>query len=108
MWEGGQGDFPAELKLTLTDISQGMVDDSNDIEKGLQDPKTRSALTERIRAEVMNATLGNDVRYRIVAESDHQIQEGLRLFDRATQLLAQRKGEKGGDTHVAAGSGHQP
>jgi SAM-dependent methyltransferase len=28
MWEGGQGDFPPGLKLTLTDISPGMVDEA--------------------------------------------------------------------------------
>jgi carboxyl-terminal processing protease len=83
-------------------VHEGMVDDPADIEKGLQDARTRAALTERIRAEIFNATLGNDVRYRVVAESDHQIQEGLRLFDRATALLAQRRGSQGVD-HVAAG-----
>src|SRR5262249_5472779 len=38
-------------------VAQGMVDAPADIEKGLKDDKTRSALTERVRAEVMNATL---------------------------------------------------
>ena len=28
MWDGGQGDFPPGLKLTLADISQGMVDEA--------------------------------------------------------------------------------
>ena len=45
-------------------------------------------------AETLNATLGNDARYRALAEEDHQIQEALRQFPRAAEILALRKGER--------------
>jgi ubiquinone/menaquinone biosynthesis C-methylase UbiE len=35
MWDGGQADFPAGLRLTLADISQGMVDEALARVKGL-------------------------------------------------------------------------
>ena len=60
-------------------------------------------MLERLRAEIFNATLGNDVRYRVLAEGDHQIQQALGLFGKASDLLAMRKSTKG-DTHVAAGT----
>ncbi|HEV8630917.1 MAG TPA: S41 family peptidase [Thermoanaerobaculia bacterium] len=83
--------------------AQGMVEDEKDIDKGLADEKTRHAVLSRLRAEIFNATLGNDVRYRVLAEDDNQIQQALGLFGKASDLLALRKGEKG-ETHVAAGS----
>jgi len=43
------------------------------------------------------------VRYRVLAEGDHQIQQALGLFGKASDLLAMRKSGKG-DTHVAAGT----
>ena len=61
-------------------------------------------MTSRIRAEAFNATLGNDARYRALAEKDHQIQEALRMFTRATELLATRRGSgnpKGEPARVA-------
>jgi carboxyl-terminal processing protease len=83
--------------------AQGMVEDEGDLEKGLQDPETRKAVQARLRAEVFNATLGNDVRYRVLAEGDHQIQQALALFGKASDLLAMRKnGKASGDTHVVA------
>ncbi len=84
--------------------AQGMVDDEGDLEKGLEDEATRREVLARLRAEIFNATLGNDVRYRVLAEGDHQIQQALGLFGKASDLLAMRKSGKGGDTHVAAGS----
>ena len=105
-----QHEMLLDAMAQLHAATQGMVDDPADIEKGMQDAKVRSALVERIRAEAMNATLGNDVRYRVVAQDDHQIQEGLRLFDRATQLLARREGMLlGGSTgtNVAAANGQK-
>jgi carboxyl-terminal processing protease len=82
--------------------AQGMAEDEADLDKGFQDPATRKAVLARLRAEIFNATLGNDVRYRVLAEGDHQIQQALGLFGKASDLLALRKSGKG-DTRVAAG-----
>jgi hypothetical protein len=57
----------------------------------------------RIRAEALNATLGNDARYRALAEQDSQIREALRMFDKASELLAMRKGGRD-DQRVAEGA----
>ena len=83
--------------------AQGIAEDEADLEKGLQDAKTRSNVLARLRAEIFNATLGNDIRYKVLAEGDHQIQQALGLFGKASELLAMRKSGKG-DTHVAAGA----
>jgi carboxyl-terminal processing protease len=63
-----------------------------ELDKALQDADTRDQVLARIRGEVFNATLGNDARYRALAEKDTQIQAALQLFPRATELLAMRKG----------------
>jgi carboxyl-terminal processing protease len=86
--------------------TRGMVEDEEDLEKGLQDATIRAAVLARVRAEIFNATLGNDVRYRVLAEGDHQIQQSLALFGKASDLLAMRKGSKG-DTRAAAAGNHR-
>ena len=73
---------------------EGMVDDVAELDAALKDEKTRAQVLARIRAETLNATLGNDARYRALAEEDHQIQEALRQFPRAAEILALRKGER--------------
>ena len=78
--------------------AQGMAEDEADLEKGLQDAVTRREVLARLRAEIFNATLGNDVRYRVLAEGDHQIQQALGLFGKASDLLAMRKGGEKGET----------
>ena len=83
---------------------QGMAD-AAELEAALQDADTREQVTARIRAEVFNATLGNDARYRALAEKDHQIQQALQMFPRATELLAMRRGGgPKGDQRVAEGA----
>jgi carboxyl-terminal processing protease len=83
---------------------EGMIEDETDLENGLQDADTRREVLSRLRAEIFNATLGNDVRYRVLAEGDHQIQQALGLFGKASDLLAMRKNGKG-DSRVVAGAG---
>jgi carboxyl-terminal processing protease len=80
---------------------QGMGEPA-ELETAFADASTREQVLARIRAEVFNATLGNDARYRALAEKDHQIQEALALFTRATELLAMRRGG-GKPPEVAAG-----
>jgi carboxyl-terminal processing protease len=83
---------------------EGFVEDEAELENGWQDPETRREVLARLRAEIFNATLGNDVRYRVLAEGDHQIQQALGLFGKASDLLAMRKNGKG-DSRVVAGAG---
>jgi carboxyl-terminal processing protease len=82
---------------------EGMVDSPGEIDAALQDADTRAQVLARIRAEALNATLGNDARYRALAEQDSQIREALRMFDKASELLAMRKGGRD-DQRVAEGA----
>jgi carboxyl-terminal processing protease len=83
---------PAILQeFTRWVAKQGVVGEPGELEAALQDEATRDQVMARIRAEAFNATLGNDARYRALAENDHQIREALALFDRATELLASRR-----------------
>ncbi len=45
----------------------------------------------QIRAEVMNTVGGQEARHRILAEGDSQLQEALKLFGQAAEMLAQRR-----------------
>lgn len=85
---------------------QGMGE-PGELEAALQDEATRDQVLARIRAEAFNATLGNDARYRALAEKDAQIQEALRMFDRASELLASRRGGGAGGQRVAESAPEQ-
>ena len=45
----------------------------------------------QIRAEVLNTVFGQEARHRAVAQGDKQIAAAMGLFDRAGELLAQRR-----------------
>jgi carboxyl-terminal processing protease len=50
-----------------------------------------SYLSTMIRSEVLHLRYGKEAQQRAIAEGDKVIQEALRLFDRASELLAQRE-----------------
>ena len=45
----------------------------------------------QIRAELMNAIGGQEARHRVLAGGDKQLQEAMKLFERAATMLAQRR-----------------
>jgi carboxyl-terminal processing protease len=45
----------------------------------------------QIRAELLNSVAGQEARHRAISEGDKQLQAALGLFDKASQLLAQRR-----------------
>jgi carboxyl-terminal processing protease len=45
----------------------------------------------QIRAELLNSVAGQEARHRVISEGDKQLQAALGLFDKASQLLAQRR-----------------
>ncbi len=53
--------------------------------------ETATYALRQIRAEVFNATFGQDAWHRVLAAGDPQIQAGLELFDKAAELLKTRK-----------------
>jgi carboxyl-terminal processing protease len=57
----------------------------------LKSPEAREFSTREITAEVLNAAFGQQERHRVLAVGDRQIQEALKLFPKAAELLAQRR-----------------
>ena len=67
------------------------ISTAEEVDEGFEEPETRQDALRRIRAHVFNAQWGQDASHRIRAEGDTQIQRALELFERAEQLLVQRK-----------------
>ncbi|MCB1054244.1 MAG: S41 family peptidase [Acidobacteria bacterium] len=61
------------------------------VDEQLADQETRDYIARQLRAEIFNATFGQDAWHRALAEGDRQIQKGLQLFGRAGDLLASRR-----------------
>jgi len=64
-----------------------------EIEKGLAEPGVRDFSLLEIQAEVMNTVGGQEARHRTLAAADRQLQEALKLFPKAGELLAQRRNQ---------------
>jgi carboxyl-terminal processing protease len=66
---------------------------ADDMAKGMQDKATQDFSLLEIRAEVLNAIQGQEARHRTLAAADQQLQEALKLFPKANDLLAQRRAQ---------------
>ncbi|MBZ0111818.1 MAG: S41 family peptidase [Thermoanaerobaculia bacterium] len=87
-WTPGP-DVLTEFKRWLREEDLG---DEAQIDEAFADQVSREQTLNRIQAEIFNSTFGNDAWYRVIASADNQIQDALDAFDRADQLLAQRRG----------------
>ena len=65
-----------------------------EVDKNLPNKELRDGSILQIRAELANAVAGQEARHRVLTEGDIQLQQALKLFDRAATMLAQRR-EKG-------------
>ena len=65
-----------------------------EVDKNLPVKELRDGSILQIRAELANAVAGQEARHRVLSEGDIQLQQALKLFDRAATMLAQRR-EKG-------------
>ncbi len=63
----------------------------DEVDKNLSQKDIRDYAMLQIRAEVANATSGQEARHRMLASGDKQLQKALGLFDRASTMLAQRR-----------------
>ena len=63
----------------------------DEVDKNLAKQDVRDYSILQIRAELINAIGGQEARHRVLAEGDVQLQEALKLFDRAADMLAQRR-----------------
>lgn len=68
---------------------------------------TKEYALRQIRAEALNAAFGQEARHRVLAQGDPQISAALGLFDRASQMLAQRRAMKEDRAEVNLG-GRRP
>jgi carboxyl-terminal processing protease len=88
---------PDEGKV-LTEFGQWLVKEKlatqDEIDKNLTKQEVRDGSMLQIRAEIANSTAGQEARHRVLSEGDIQLQQALKLFDRAATMLAQRR-EKG-------------
>jgi len=64
---------------------------ADEVAEQLKSPEAREFSLRQIHAEIANAAFGQQERHRVLAGSDRQIQEALKLFPKATTLLAQRR-----------------
>ncbi|HVT16805.1 MAG TPA: S41 family peptidase [Thermoanaerobaculia bacterium] len=62
-----------------------------EVDDALESPETRNYALLEIRAEMLNIAFGQEARHRVIAGGDKQVQTALGQFDRAADLLAQRR-----------------
>ncbi len=62
-----------------------------EIDRGLSETEQREPALRYLKAEFMNAAFGIEERFKTLAQGDPQIQQALKLFDRAAKLLAHRQ-----------------
>jgi carboxyl-terminal processing protease len=63
----------------------------DELDKNLNQKDIRDYSMLQIRAEIANSTSGQEARHRVLAGGDKQLQQALGLFDRASNMLAQRR-----------------
>jgi carboxyl-terminal processing protease len=73
-----------------------------EVDEAFAKEEVRTFALLQIRAEVLNTALGQEYRHRVLAGGDKQIQAALGLFDRASELLAQRRGLQEKEQQAAA------
>ncbi|HEY0782545.1 MAG TPA: S41 family peptidase [Thermoanaerobaculia bacterium] len=64
---------------------------AKEIDDALAQPGSRDYVLLEIRAEVLSIPFGQEARHRVLTSGDKQVQSALGLFDRAAQLLTERR-----------------
>ncbi len=62
-----------------------------EVDEAFANPALKDSALLQIRAEVLNTAFGQEARHRVLTGGDKQVQTALGLFDRASELLAQRR-----------------
>ncbi|HEX5760187.1 MAG TPA: S41 family peptidase [Thermoanaerobaculia bacterium] len=76
---------------------------AKEVEEGFAPPNRADYSLLQIRAEVLNSGFGQEARHRVIAQGDKQIAEALKLFDRAGELLAQRRAKDNKERRASVG-----
>lgn len=81
---------PKELDELRTWAVEEKLATQQEMDEAFKDAGFREYALTQIRAEVLNTTLGQEARHRVLAQGDPQIKAALGEFGRAQELLAQR------------------
>jgi carboxyl-terminal processing protease len=83
---------PAELlaQFEAWVVDEGMAT-AAEVAEGMAGEGAREFVLRQIHAEVFNAAYGQEARHRVLVGGDAQIQKALEQFERAGDLLAQRR-----------------
>jgi len=88
-------DWNPDANKVLDELGHWLVKEKlatqSEVDKNLSQKDIRDFAMLQIRAEVANATSGQEARHRVLASGDKQLQQALNLFDRASTMLAQRR-----------------
>lgn len=88
-------DWNPDANKVLDELGHWLVKEKlatqGEVDKNLSQKDIRDYAMLQIRAEVANATSGQEARHRVLASGDKQLQKALGLFDRASTMLAQRR-----------------
>ena len=88
-------DWNPDANKVLDELGHWLVKEKlatqEEVDKNLSQKDIRDYAMLQIRAEVANATSGQEARHRVLASGDKQLQQALGLFDRASTMLAQRR-----------------
>ncbi|HEY2290924.1 MAG TPA: S41 family peptidase, partial [Thermoanaerobaculia bacterium] len=93
-----KADWKPDANKVIAELSQWLIKEKlatqEEIDKNLTKQEVRDGVILQIRAEVANSTGGQEARHRVLSEGDIQLQQAMKLFDRAANMYAQRR-EKG-------------
>ncbi len=82
------------------------IADEDFLEKMFADPQALEVAKRQIHSDIFNSAFGTEAAHQVLTAGDAQIQDALKLFDQAAQLLAVREqmGEGVPQELLAAGS----
>src|SRR5436305_1939728 len=93
-----KADWKPDANKVIAELSQWLIKEKlatqEEMDKNLTKQEVRDSVILQIRAEIANSTSGQEARHRVLSEGDIQLQQALKLFDRAANMYAQRR-EKG-------------
>jgi carboxyl-terminal processing protease len=93
-----KADWKPDTDKVLAEFGQWLTKEKlaspEEVQKNLPLKEVRDGSILQIRAEIANSAAGQEARHRVLTEGDIQLQQALKLFDRAGAMLAQRR-EKG-------------
>ncbi len=88
-------DWKPDADKVLDDLGKWLIKEKlatqEEVDKNLPDKSVRDASMLQIRAELMNTVGGQEARHRVLSEGDVQLQEALKLFGKAAEMMAQRR-----------------